>query len=50
MWVAEIDIDFVFGPEITWFSVSIEVDFVFVWVVEIDFISAWGTQFDVISV
>ena len=28
MWVVEIDIDFVFGPEITWFSVSIEHDFV----------------------
>ena len=27
-------------------SVSIELDFVFVWVVEIDLISSWGVELD----
>ena len=31
-------------------SVSIELDFVVVWVVEIDLISLWGIEVDLISV
>ena len=32
------------------FSVSFEIDLVFVWVVDIDFISVWGIELDLISV
>ena len=30
---------FAWGPQFAWFSVSIEIDLVFVWVVDIDLIS-----------
>ena len=38
------------GPKLTFFSVSIEVDLVFVWVVEVDSISVWAIELDLISV
>ena len=38
------------GRQSLGFSVSVEIDFVFVWVVEIDFISVWGIELDLISV
>ena len=36
--VVEIDLVFLCWPKIAWYSVSIELDFVFVWVVAIDLI------------
>ena len=48
--VVEIDSVFGYGPQLAWFSVSIEIDLVFVWVVDIDFISVWGAKQDLISV
>ena len=32
------------------FSVSIEIDLVFVWVVDVDLVSVWGIELDLISV
>ena len=38
----EIDLVFVCAPEITWISVSIEIDLFFVWVVGIDLVFVCG--------
>ena len=48
--VVEISLVLNAGRKSLGFSVSIELDFVFVWVVEIDLISLWGIQLDLISV
>ena len=48
--VVEISLVLYAGRKSLGFSVSIEPDFVFVWVVEIDLISLWGIQLDLISV
>ena len=50
----------IYGSKLPWFryasrkslgfSVSIELDVVFVWVVEIELSSLWGTELDLISV
>ena len=50
MWVIEIDLVVGCGPEILGFSVSIEIDMVFVLVVEINLISVWGMELELISV
>ena len=48
--VVEIDLVFFAGRKSLGFSVSIELDFVLVWVVDIDLISLWGIELDLISV
>ena len=48
--VVEISLVLNAGRKSLGFSVSIELDFVFVWVVEIDLISLWGIQLYLISV
>ena len=48
--VVEISLVLNAGRKSLGFSASIELDFVFVWVVEIDLISLWGIQLDLISV
>ena len=51
-----VEIDFFFfyagrkSLRLVLFSVSIEIDLVFVWVVDIDLISVWGIELDLISV
>ena len=42
MWVVENDLVFGCGPQSLGFSVSIEIDLVFVWVVQTDLVSVWG--------
>ena len=48
--VVEIDLVFFAGRKSLGFSLSIELDFVLVWVVDIDLISLWGIELDLISV
>ena len=48
--VVEINLFLYAGRISIGFSVSIELDFVLVWVVEIDLISLWGIELDLISV
>ena len=48
VWVVDIDLIFVCGPEITSFSISIEINLDFVRLVEIDLI--WRMELDFISV
>ena len=42
--VVEIDLVFVCWPKTLGFNMSIELDFLFVWVVETDLISLWGIE------
>ena len=46
VWMVEIDLVFVRGPEITCFSVSIEIDSLFCAVVEVVLISVKGVELD----
>ena len=46
----KIDLVFVCGSKVTCFSVSMQIDLVFVMVVEINLISVWGIELDLISV
>ena len=48
--VVEIELVLYAGRKSLGFSVSIEIDFVYVWVVEIDLISMWGIVLDFILV
>ena len=48
VWMVEIDLVFVRGPEITCFSVSIEMTRCFVRVVEVVLISVKGVELDLI--
>ena len=50
MWVIEIDLFLYARRKSLDFSVSIELDFVFVWVAKVDLISIWGIELDLISV
>ena len=46
VWVVVVEVDSVFrcGPQIAWFS--IDIDLIFVWVVDIDLISVWEIEID----
>ena len=46
----KIDLVFVCGSKVTCFSVSMQIDLVFVMVVEINLIAVWGIELDLISV
>ena len=50
VWVIEIDLFLYARRKSLDFSVSIELDFVFVWVAKVDLISIWGIELDLISV
>ena len=52
MWVVVVEVDPFLdaGRKSPGFSVSIEIDLVFVWVVDIDLISVWGIEHDLKSV
>ena len=52
VWVVVVEVDPFLdaGRKSPGFSVSIEIDLVFVWVVDIDLISVWGIELDLILV
>ena len=38
------------GPRRAWFSVKVEIDLFFFWVVDVNLVSVWGIELDLISV